>query len=140
VGEKRDAKLRKEAGISNMSALPPLRLLILDFTKANHFDSTANLKLHELYNETKKYAGDQLEIRFVGLNPYVRSRFERAEPRWTLVDVSETGVDSETEASAKGYVVKVYRSCRDAMSAVRHEEPQEIVVGEKLPIEHYENV
>jgi sodium-independent sulfate anion transporter 11 len=145
VGEKRVAKLRREAGISNMSALPPLRLLILDFTKVNHFDSTASLKLHELCNEVKKYAGDRVEIRFVGLNPYVRSRFERAEPRWTLVDTSdqaasETKEDSEIEVAPKDPVVKVYRSCRDAMSAARHQEPEEIVVDEKMPTEHYETV
>ncbi|OCT50250.1 putative sulfate permease [Cladophialophora carrionii] len=145
VGEKRVAKLRREAGISNMSALPPLRLLILDFTKANHLDSTANLKLHELYNEVKKYSGDRVEIRFVGLNPYVRSRFERAEPGWSLVDASEQTAseaksESEVAVAPKDPVVKVYRSCRDAMADARHEEPQEIVVDEKLPAEHYETV
>jgi sodium-independent sulfate anion transporter 11 len=142
TGEKRIAKLRKEAGISNMSALPPLRLLILDFTKVNHFDSTANLKLRELFNEAMKYAGDQLEIRFVGLNPYVRARFERAEPGWTLVDGSDTAdTDSEPEVPSTKYNnVKVFRSCREAMSAARRAEPEEIVVDEKLPAEHYETV
>ncbi|KAJ9616752.1 hypothetical protein H2200_000471 [Cladophialophora chaetospira] len=150
VGEKRIAKLRREAGISNMSALPPLRLMIIDFTKCNHFDSTASIKLRELCNEVKKYAGDQVEIRFVGMNLYVRSRFARAEPRWSLAD--EQGALAKVEQDAekgpgdvpigrKDDEIKVFRSCRDAMSVARHQEPEEIVAGEKmLPTEHYESV
>ena len=143
VGEKRVARLRREAGISNMSALPPLRLLILDFTKCNHFDSTANLKLRELYNEVRKYAGEQLEIRFVGLNPYVRSRFERAEPGWTLQDANDAETKSETSdvPVSKDYTIKVFRSCRDAVTMARHEELEEVAIDEKmLPTQHYESV
>lgn len=77
VAEKRTARLRKAAHIQDLTALPPLRVLVLDFVKVNHFDYTALRHLRDLINELKKYAGTELEVRLVGLTHYVRQRFER---------------------------------------------------------------
>lgn len=78
VGEKKVAGLRKAADISSTSDLPPLRLLILDFSKVNHLDTTASYKPRELFSEIKNYAGDSVGMSFVALNFNVRARFERS--------------------------------------------------------------
>lgn len=48
VGEKRMKKLRKAAGVHDAADLPPIKVVVLDFTKVHHFDVTGNVKLHEV--------------------------------------------------------------------------------------------
>ena len=79
VGEKRLVRLRKQARITDISQLPAIRLVVLDFVKVNHFDYTALRHLKDFMNELKKYAGKDVEVRFVGLTEYVKERFDRGD-------------------------------------------------------------
>lgn len=93
VHEKHVASLRKKAGISDPSALPPIGLVVLDFGRVNHIDTTAVTHLTNLKNRILKYGGDDTEIRFVGMSPYVRERVERA--GWKVLELG-SGADNET--------------------------------------------
>ncbi|KIW33123.1 uncharacterized protein PV07_04614 [Cladophialophora immunda] len=148
VGEKRVAKLRKAAGAGSTSVLPPLRLLVLDFTKVNHFDTTASLKLRELFNEARKYAGDSLEVRFVALNATVRARLERAEPGWILIDADHTE-SANPEAKGSSFTVGVFGSASAAIFAPRYYQAEQVVdvnteevevMSEKMESKHIETV
>lgn len=108
-GEKRLARLRKQAKIHDINALPPCRVLILDFVKVTHFDYTALRHLKDLIVELQKYAGKDVEVRFVGLTHYVRERFDRG--GFKLVDVSLPGEDDDS--------FKVYPSIASAVLAPR---------------------
>ena len=117
VAEKRLAKLRREAGISDTSALPPIGLVVIDFVKANHADSTASTHLKALVRDVRKYGGEGVNIRFVNMSPYVRERFERA--GWQLVDENEEAPEGVKE----GDVVRVYHSVAAAVRAPRYYPP-----------------
>lgn len=138
VGEQRIKKLRKNAGVRDVQNLPPINVVVLDFTKVNHFDATASLKLREFFGEIKKYAGKQAEIRLVGLVKHVRARFERARPGWELVDMNTPLVDGNVENERKEIAVRVFPSVEDAISA-RNSMPSEKLV-EKSSSEHLESV
>lgn len=84
VGEKRIARQRKAAGIHDPSTLPAIGLVILDFVRVNHIDTTAIIHLKNLVAGIKSYGGAGVEIRFVGMSARVRKRFERAE--WTIIE------------------------------------------------------
>ncbi|KAK0614707.1 sulfate transporter 4.1 [Immersiella caudata] len=112
VGEKRIKKLRRRANITNPSGLPPIRLVVIDFIKASHADSTACTHLKALVREIKKYGGESVNIRFAGISRYVRQRFERA--GWRLVD----GEEPVTEEDEKE-VVRVYDTVAAAVMAPR---------------------
>lgn len=92
-------------------------MVVLDFTKVNHFDSTGSIKLREFFNELKKYAGKEAEVRFVGLAPHITERFERARPGWQLVEADAPLVNGNTENERKEMVVRVFSSVRDAIIA-----------------------
>jgi len=77
VAETHLRRLRKKAKVQDISALPPMRLLILDFVKVVHFDYTALRHLNDLVKELKKYSGKDVEVRFVNVSYYVRQRMER---------------------------------------------------------------
>ncbi|EOO00195.1 putative sulfate permease protein [Phaeoacremonium minimum UCRPA7] len=110
VAEKRIARLRKRANVYDIGSLPPIGLVILDFGKVNHIDTTAVSHLGNLFNEIRKYGGKGVEIRFVNASDYVRQRFERA--GWSIVD-ADTSVDDEES------VTRVYRSVLHAVAAPR---------------------
>ena len=110
VAEKRVAKLRRRAGITDPSALPPIRLVVIDFVKANHADSTACTHLKALVGEIKKYGGEGVNIRFSGMSEYVRQRFVRA--GWKIVDGGDTAGDGDD-------VIRVYGSVASAVLAPR---------------------
>ncbi|ROW00475.1 hypothetical protein VPNG_07968 [Cytospora leucostoma] len=76
--EKRLNRLRRSAGVTDPSTLPPIGLVVLDFGRVNHIDTTAVFYLKALVSEIHKYGGRDAEIRFVDMTPYVRARFERA--------------------------------------------------------------
>lgn len=94
VGEKHVAALRKKAGITDPSTLPPIGLVILDFGRVNHIDSTAVTHLKGLKDGIFRYGGDDTELRFVGMSSYVRERFERA--GWKTVEPG-SGTEEETD-------------------------------------------
>ncbi|KAB5566079.1 sulfate transporter 4.1 [Coniochaeta sp. 2T2.1] len=112
VGEQRIARLRKAANISDFSSLPPLGLVILDFTKVNHIDVTAVAHLRNLMDELKKYSGPSLQVRFVGMSGYVVQRFERT--GWRVDDVSKNSYDGEDIEATK-----LYRTVAEAVAAPR---------------------
>lgn len=91
VGEKHVASLRKKAGISDPSSLPPISVVILDFGRVNHIDTTAMTHLKNLKAEVLGYGGENTEIRFVGMSPYVRERFERA--GWRVIEAEARSPD-----------------------------------------------
>ncbi|KAJ4240442.1 hypothetical protein NW757_012407 [Fusarium falciforme] len=92
VGEKRVARLRKQAGIDSVSSLPETRVVILDFTRVNMIDTTAVTHLRNMVAALKTYAGEVLEIRFAGMSSQCRERFERA--NWHIIKV---GSDEEND-------------------------------------------
>lgn len=110
VAEKRIARLRKKANVYDIGSLPAIGLVILDFGKVNHIDTTAVSHLGNLFNEIRKYGGKGVEIRFVNVSDYVRQRFQRA--GWTIVD-ADTSVDDEES------VTRVYPSVLHAVAAPR---------------------
>ena len=112
VGERRVARLRKKAKISDVSMLPSIELVILDFTKVNHMDYTAMSHLRELVSEIKRYGGRDVETRFVGVSDYVRARFKRG--GWIVVE-PDTLVDENDEKC----VVRLYSSIANAVAAPR---------------------
>ena len=112
VGEKRVARLRKRARIGDVNRLPPIELVILDFTRANHLDSTAISHLRELVFELRNYGGSDIEVRFVGMSEYVRTRMERG--GWRVVDADvQLGEDEERE------VTRLYGTVAGAVAAPR---------------------
>lgn len=135
VGEKRVKKLRKLAGV-NVDTLPSIDAIIIDMTKASHLDVTANVKLHEFVNEMKKYAGDNVELRMVGMAPNVRARFERAQPGWTIIDGA--GFVDEAQSN-NGPEIRVFRTVRDAVNARTFADMAE-AVEEKMKSDHVEQV
>lgn len=141
VGEKRLKKLRKDAGVQDEGDLPPIRVIVIDFTKVNHMDSTANGKMRDFMNEVRKYAGDRVEVRFVGLRQNVRERFERARPGWRLYDGDHSGDSSSDKEKdtrkEKIEEVRVFRTVADAVAAIRYDEV-ETVMEEKMGIEKKE--
>lgn len=121
VAEKRTARLRKDAHIHDVDALPPIRVLVLDFVKVNHFDYTALTHLRELINELRKYAGKDVEVRFTGMTEYVRRRFERG--GYPVMDVVLPSSASDGDG------ISVYPSISSAVLAPRRVDstPVEIV-------------
>ena len=113
VGEKRVVKLRRLANITDTAALPPIRLVVIDFIKANHADSTACTHLKALVKEIKKYGGNTVNSRFACMSDYVRQRFERA--GWRMADGDEPVPDGDEDE-----VVRVYSSVAAAVLAPRY--------------------
>lgn len=120
VAETHLRRLRKKAKLQDVSALPPIRLLILDFVKVNHFDYTALRHLNDLVKELKKYAGNDVEVRFVGVSHYVRQRMERG--GFLVCDGGPSGNSDDTGA------VGVYPSIASAVTAPRkHNAAAEVI-------------
>ena len=120
-GEKRIARLRRRAQIDNNNNLPIIAVVVLDFGKVNFFDTSAVIGLKSFLLELKQYAGDKVEVCFVGLNGMTRERFERA--GWTLLD-GDSSMDSSKPTN-----VRVFRSVTDAVRATRPaDEVLEVIV------------
>ncbi|PGH04738.1 hypothetical protein AJ79_07017 [Helicocarpus griseus UAMH5409] len=114
TAEKRVARLRKRANILDNSSLPPIRLIVLDFVKVNHTDATAVTQLKNFFNELKRYAGNEVEVRFVGMTDYVRQRYERG--GFVIADADEYISEA---GDKKRDIVLLYRSVAQAVSAPR---------------------
>ena len=115
TGERRVRKLRRAAGITDPASLPPIGVVILDFSRVNHVDATACSHLKDLIKEIKRYGGDRIEFRFVGMSDHVRERFERA--KWTILGGDE---DASTHtAGSDDLIVRVYPNTASAIVAPR---------------------
>jgi solute carrier family 26 (sodium-independent sulfate anion transporter), member 11 len=142
VGEQRVAKLRKRAGITDPSGLPPIRLVIIDFTKVTHTDATAMHVMKEVFTEIRKYGGKEVEIRFAAIQDNVRHRFERA--GWDMIDADSSTASGGSPPGPK--TVMCFRGVGDAMTG-RGLMPEqiEVVVGKsdespQAEAEHREKV
>ncbi|KAL2019174.1 hypothetical protein VTK56DRAFT_10046 [Thermocarpiscus australiensis] len=122
-GEKRLAKLRRSAGISDLSALPPISIVIIDFARTNHVDTTACTHLKALISEIRAYGGSGVQVRFTGMSDYVQRRFERA--GWHIV----RGDDETPRDLDEGQVVRVYSNVLGAIAAPIH--PGNVSISEK---------
>jgi solute carrier family 26 (sodium-independent sulfate anion transporter), member 11 len=143
VGEQRVKKLRKRAGITDIGALPPIRLVVMDWSKVTHTDATAMHVLKEVFAEVKKYGGKEVEIRFAAMQDNVRHRFERAGFDVIDVDGSTSSDDAAREAGPK--TVKVYKNVADAIAnrrPIERENIEVLVKGDSLDgrAEHREKV
>lgn len=118
TGERRVAKLRRAAGISDTARLPPIGLVILDFSSVSHLDATGCSHLKDLVREVKKYGGDGIEFRFVGLSHHVRERFKRA--KWRILEGNEDRGNGESETPEDGPVVRLYPNVAMAVVASRN--------------------
>lgn len=119
-GERRVARLRKKAKTAGQD-LPPIHVVVLDFTKVNYIDTTATSVLKGFFTEAMKYGGEKLEIRFANITEHVRSRFERA--GWTLL---EPGASIDAPGPT---AVRSFRTVADAVRAPRKpDEVFEVVV------------
>ncbi len=136
VGERRVRKLRKAAGVHDAGDLPAIRVVILDWSRVNHFDTTACLKMREFMAEVRKYAGQGVEIRFVGLAQHVRNRFDRARPSWRLIDGDNVPTSKEDKDN-KVEEVSVYRNVSEAVSAFRYNDVDR-VMEEKMKLDRVE--
>ncbi|ODH13085.1 hypothetical protein ACO22_07615 [Paracoccidioides brasiliensis] len=114
VAEKRTSRLRRRENIFDISTLPPIQLVVFDFTKVNHTDATAVAWMRNLFEELKKYAGNAVEVRFVGMSDYVRRRFERG--GFEIMDencsVDGTGDDADVVWYYQSVVRAVYEPRR----------------------------
>ncbi len=124
VGERRVKKLRKRAGI-DVSTLPPVRIVVMDFGKVTHTDVTALHVMKEVFADVKKYAGSGCEIRFAAMAEHIKFRFERA--GWDMIDAdSSAGSGSQAPEGARS--VRVYRSVADAVERRNLVEDIEVMV------------
>ncbi|CAM1505940.1 Fc.00g115770.m01.CDS01 [Cosmosporella sp. VM-42] len=128
VSEKRVTRLRKKAGIQDPTALPPIDVVILDFGRVNHIDSTAVTHLRSFFAGVEKYGGKHVEIRFVGMSTYVRQRFERT--GWHIV---EMGAESENSGDIDNSTL-LYQ---DVVSAVRAPRRRDSMVSDIKPNASY---
>lgn len=115
VGKQRVARLRQAAGVTDPGALPPIGMVVLDFGRVNHIDTTAVSHLQTLVAEVRRYGGKDVEFRFVDMTDYVRSRFERA--GWPVVDARE----SPAEEAGDDGATRVYESVAVAVMAPRRD-------------------
>lgn len=138
VGERRVQRLRKKAGL-DVNTLPPVRIVVMDFTKVTFADVTALHVMKEVFAEVKKYAGADCEIRFAAMAEPIRFRFERA--GWEMIDAdSSDGSGSEKPAGAKS--VRFYRSVADAVERrpILSESIEVVAKGDDGTTEHREKV
>jgi len=127
VAEKRTARHRRRAGIRDVGALPPIHLVVLDFGRVNHIDTTAVDHIDILFNEIRKYGGADVELRFAHLSSYVQQRFERA--GWNIAG-ADMSVEDETS------VVRCYDSVALAVTMPRMRMIEGFADDEKLqPLE-----
>ncbi|KAK0270716.1 hypothetical protein LTR35_013998 [Friedmanniomyces endolithicus] len=134
-GERRVARLRKKAGIVDPSTLPPISIVVLDFTKVNHMDATAISHLRSLLKELRLYAGADVEVRFVGVSKTIRERFERA--RFTLHDDPWLATDRDDTWTEN--VPRAYRNLSVAVQAPRRRSSA-VLVEKNEKMEHIEEV
>ncbi|PTD09017.1 putative sulfate permease, partial [Fusarium culmorum] len=116
VGEKRVARLRKKANISDPSSLPGIGLIVLDFSRVNMLDTTAVTYLKNLVSNIKSYGGDGTEVRFANMNAVCRERVARA--GWRVIEVGGNG-ELQGDLENDGEPIYLYWDTRAAVVAPR---------------------
>jgi solute carrier family 26 (sodium-independent sulfate anion transporter), member 11 len=109
--EVRVKRLRKIAGV-NADDLPPLKVLVLDFTRCNFTDATSVKELKALLNEVRKYAGKSVSIRFACMDEKTRERFDRG--KIPIVDAEGSQSSNESGAPA-GNQIKAFSTVAEAL-------------------------
>ncbi|KAF4335442.1 hypothetical protein FBEOM_10679 [Fusarium beomiforme] len=112
VGEKRVARLRKQANVGDASSLPGIGLVVLDFSRVNMLDTTAVTYLKNLVANIKSYGGEDTEIRFANMNAVCRERASRA--NWRIIEVG-----SDNEYDGDDNAIYLYWDAQAAVSAPR---------------------
>ncbi|PSN61649.1 sulfate permease [Corynespora cassiicola Philippines] len=107
-GERRMALLRRRAGINDEPL--PIAVVVLDLTMVATIDTTGLTALQDLRTDITKFGGEHAELRFVGVQPGVKAKFERF--GWELYDAENVPVDMR--AQSKGSAV--YGSVLEAVS------------------------
>ncbi|KAL7758543.1 hypothetical protein ACKLNR_010970 [Fusarium oxysporum f. sp. zingiberi] len=131
VGEKRVARLRKQANISDPSSLPGIGLVVLDFSRVNMLDTTAVTYLKNLVKNIKSYGGEDTEVRFANMNAVCCERVSRA--KWRIIEVgSDDEYDGDTDA------IYLYWDAQAAVSAPRRR--GSVLSDDKGHIMHEEKV
>lgn len=82
---KRITKIRIEAGMTTDPA--PLHVVILDLENVAWIDTTGLQALTDAKKDIKTFAGDDVVLRFVGVNQSVRKKFEMV--GWMMVDARD---------------------------------------------------
>lgn len=118
--ENRLARLRRAAGTAtDPGALPPIGLVVLDFGRVNHVDTTAVTHLKTLVAEIRRYGGQTVELRFVDMSENVRERFERA--GWPIGDARAAPAVESWEGDEEK-TTWLYASVAEAVMAPRRRE------------------
>lgn len=111
-GERRIMRLRKKAGMRPSQNLPPVNLVVLDFTAVTYTDVSGVYTLREFDKQLKKFAGEHtVQLRFVGMNERVRKTFRRA--AWEVVDWPILG-EAQTPVGATLMYASVSAALADA--------------------------
>ncbi|KAK2599944.1 hypothetical protein QQS21_005328 [Conoideocrella luteorostrata] len=78
--KKQIVKIRKRLGITALKGdVTPLRRIVLDFSRVSFIDTTGVFSIIELKMELRRYIGQELEFRFVGMVDAVKERFDRSD-------------------------------------------------------------
>ena len=120
VAEQRIKRLRRRAGVGGADnfSLPRIRLVVVDFSRVNHIDTTAVTHLRSTASEVVKYGGEAVELRFVGMSAYVRRRFERM--GWHIEYASANSVGGSAIPPATGEArTRMYPDVASAVAAPR---------------------
>jgi solute carrier family 26 (sodium-independent sulfate anion transporter), member 11 len=89
------ASLREKVGFRLDSALPKLRLVVLDMSsRVTHIDTTGLQALADIRANLQDWAGPDAELGFLGMNEELRARFSRAQEKFNLK--SKTGAPRDT--------------------------------------------
>ena len=112
LGAKRIKFLRRKAGIQprDEEYLPQIRAVVLDFQGVRYVDATGIEALKAMKTELRTYAGEGVEIRFVGLRNLIVGKLERA--GWSFIDQGE--VEGSAEIGSK---VVLYQRLNEAIYA-----------------------
>ena len=109
--EQRVKRLRKKAGVV-ADDLPPIKVVVLDFSRCNFTDTTTVKELKAFLNELRKYGGQQISIRFACMDDQIRERFKRGKIPMMDVDSSQS---SDEPGSMPNDAVKLYKTVADAL-------------------------
>lgn len=115
LSEQHIAFLRKKANLGVPTKLiPRIRVLILDFTQVTFIDTTGMQMMREMKAELLAYGGEDVELRFVGMNDAVKKRFERA--GWHLATSME---DMKGFGEGKDVLFELLKPAIEAPRTVR---------------------
>jgi sodium-independent sulfate anion transporter 11 len=108
AGDRRANALRRRAG--DPDDLHRIRVVVIDLGMVSYIDGTAIVALKDLQLDLERFAGTDVEVRFVGMHRGVRERFARY--GWEVFDVGD--VVSGSRAQASGFAL--YTSVEDAVA------------------------